>query len=393
MKTIIILMITVLISSLSARSKPVPGFTVFLFGEPAQGRAFTNQLPHGESAVSCLVQADNGLVFAGTRVVHGKTPWLAYFDPVKKSVPSRCLWPLDRWVAGQKCITALVCGPEGVIYGATSDLTDIDYADQADVNPAKYPGGRLFCFKPDTGAFEVKDLGAPFKGEGIGALAADTKRGVIYGITVPSLIVFSISDQKAVRLGDLGGVEVWRHLYIGKAPRALGVDDAGRLFGSAPGGKLFQYDPRAQTMSVLETLLPTEGEGHLYDAVSAFVKTASGRIFGGTFLDGKLFELFPETGKVKALGMTGRTGHVRGLAEKGGVLYGFTGSRASGSSFFSYHIDKAEFEAFPGFKVYFKDSMTKWVPFQLEDILLMKDGVFVAGENDDNGHLFIYECN
>ena len=393
MKISTLLIIAALAGSLHAKSKPVPGFTTFLFGEPAKEKAFTHQIPQGECAVSCMVQADNGLVFAGTRVVKGATPWIICYDPAKKCIPNGNFQPLAKAIPLEKCISALVSGTDGLLYGATTEAQNNNYADQEEIQRAAYGGGHLFSLKPDPQNPVITDFGIRFKAEGIATLVSDKKRGVIYGITCPGLVVFSmtIADKHIDSLGSLGGVQIWRNLYIGKSVTALVLDDSGFLYGSAPHGKLFQYNPKSKKLSILPAMLPTEGEGQDYDAVTAWVKTASGRIFGGTFLDGKIFEFIPKTGAIKPLGITSRTGHVRGLAEKEGVLYGFSGSEKAASRLFAYNITTGEHKSFPEFKVYFKDTSIKWVPYQLEDLISLKDGTLMAGENSDNGHLFYYE--
>ena len=393
MRNIAIGILFCLVISVCAKSKPVPGFTTFLFGQPAQGKAFTHQIPQGECATVCLAQADNGLIYAGTRVVRGATPWIIAYDPAKKSIATGNYWPLAKTVAGEKCISALVAGSDGLLYGSTTNLRTIDYADQEDVKNMAYGGGHLFSLKPDVPNPIITDLGVPFKDEGIAALVSDRKKGVVYGITSPGLVVFALTlaNKKVDSLGSLGGVQVWRNLYIGKPAMALVVDDSGCLYGSAPNGKLFKYNPAVKKLSILSSSVPTEGEGQDYDAVTAWVKTTSGRIFGGTFLDGKLFELIPKTGAIKPLGITSRTGHIRGLVERDGILYGFSGSEKTGSRLFAFNIASGEHKSFPEFKVYFKDVTTKWIPYQLASFIALKDGSLMAGEDSDNGHLLLYE--
>jgi len=380
-------------SSAFAKSKPVAGFTVFHIGEPKIGEPFTNKIPHGESAISALLQTDNGLVFAGTSIFKGTTPWIVCYDPVKKSVPDGYYWPLASKIIGEKSVTSLVSAVDGYIYGATSNMGNLDYRDYKEVAAEKYAGGHLLRFKADASNLAIEDLGIAFAGEGIAALVADLKQEIVYGITSPGLIFFSmnISDQKVERIGKLGGVEILRNRYIGKAPSALVVDDSGNVYGSAREGRIFKYDPKIRQLSTIAGKIPTEGEGESYDAVTSFVKTKSGRIFGGTFIDGKLFELFPQTGKIKQLGITGRTGELRGLAEKDGLLYGLSGSKKVGTKLFVFNTANGEYKTFPGFKVYFKNTSIKVVPFQLDDIILLKDGTFIIGENSSNGHLFLYE--
>jgi hypothetical protein len=393
MKKIITIILFIFASTTLAKSKPVPGFTTFLFGEPALGKAFVHQIPQGECAISCIVQADNGTVFAGTRVAKGTTPWIIAYDPVKKGVPNHNFWPLSKSITGEKCITALVSGSNNLLFGSTNNLGTIDYSEAKNIKNGSYNGGHLFSIKLESQNAVVTDLGIPFKGEGIATLISDRKKQVVYGITSPGLTIFrlNISTNKVDSLGNLGGVEVWRNLYIGKPVTALILDDSGFLYGSAPQGKIFQLNPTIGKLVILNSLIPTEGEGHSYDVVSAWVKTTNGRIFGGTFLDGKLFEFFPATGAVKAISMVSRTGHIRGLAEKEGIIYGFAGSEKLASRLFAFNINTGEQKCFPDFKVYFKETSNKWIPYQMEDIIALKDGTFMVGENSDNGHLLLFE--
>lgn len=393
MKKILTILLLIFTVTVYAKSKPVPGFTTFLFGEPAQGKAFVHQLPQGECAISCLVQADNGTVFAGTRVVKGTTPWIIAYDPSKKSIPNNSFWPLSKSISGEKSISALVSGADGLLYGATNNFLNVNYEEAKDFRNTSYNGGHLFSVKVEQQNPLVTDLGIPFKGEGIATLISDRKKSVVYGITSPGLTIFrfNISTKKVDSLASLGGVEIWRNLYIGKPVTALVLNDSGFLFGSAPQGKIFQLNPATGKLVILNSLIPTEGEGHAYDVVSAWVKTASGRIFGGTFLDGKIFEFFPASGAVKAMGMVSRTGHIRSLVEKDGIIYGFAGSEKSGSRLFAFNVNTGEQKCFPDFKVYFKETSNKWIPYQMEDFILLKDGTLMAGENSDNGHLLLFE--
>jgi hypothetical protein len=391
------LFILLLLFSIPAfcRSKPFPGFTAHLIGMPAETKAFTNQIPHGESAVRSMVETKSGNVFCGTRVTRGKTPWIFYFNVNHHVVRNEHLWPLDKVIQGEKCITAMVRGKDNCIYGATSNLTNLNYKDQADIKALGYKGGHLFCFHPDIEDLKIKDLGIPFQGEGIAALVSDERRGIIYGITVPSQIFFSfnIIARKAFKLGKLKNVEIWRNRYIGKSTQAMVVDETGNVCGSTAEGKIFKYSHKTHTLDILDFDLPTEGEGGHYDCISALIRTKDNRYFGGTFLDGKLFEFFPQSGRVKALGITGRTGHLRGLAELDGILYGFSGSEKVGSRFFAYNLKTGEYKCFPDFMAYFPrdPDRFKWVPYHIREVVAVKSGVLVAGEDFSNGRIFTYE--
>lgn len=390
-KSVISILLTT--SLISARSKPFNGFTVFHLGEPSAGESFTGKIPHGESAVTCLTEADNSFVFAGTRVVKGNTPWIVCYDQSKKSVPPSYVWPLSSGVKGELAITALVTASDGYIYGSTSRQNSLDYMLVREVKETNYPGGHLFRFKPDPSNMKIEDIGVQFRGEGITALTIDSKRAVLYGITTPGLLFFSysINDKKTNKAGDLGSLTILRDRYIGRAPTALIVDDSGFVYGYAGKGKLFKYTPATNQLTTLTAVIPTEGSGQDYDAATAFVKSSTGSLFGGTFLDGKLFELLPAKGAIKSLGITSRTGHIRSLVEKDGIIYGFSGSEKASSTLFAYNIKTGEHKAFPEFKAYFKETTNKWTPFQLSPMIKLNNGSFMAGENSDNGHLFLYE--
>ncbi len=388
--TVIVALIT---QSVCAKSKPVAGYTVYQIGTPNAGEPFTGKIPHGESAINSITKADNGLIFAGTRIVRGNTPWILCFDPDKKSIPDGLYWPIAPTIKGERSITALVNGADGHIYGATSNHENIDYKDFKSVLNEKYGGGHLFRFVTDINKIKIEDLGVPFSGEGISVLIADAKRHTIYGITSPSLILFSLSlaDLKVKKLHNFGGVDILRNRYIGKAPPALVIDDSGNVYGSSNKGQVFKYSPVAESVSFIQDKIPTDGEGESYDVVTAFVKTKSGRIFGGTLIDGKLFELIPATGKIKPLGITGRSGNIRSIAEANSILFGFCGSKELGTRQFAFNIATGEHRIFPGFKVYFPNSSIKMVPYQLDKIININDSTFIISENSDNGHLFIYE--
>jgi hypothetical protein len=380
-----------------AKSKPFDGFSAYLLGQPDTAAAFTNQAPQGECAVAGLVETADGDVLCGTRVVRGKTPWLFCFGAKDRAIRNESLLPLASIIPGESCIAGLVLTADSSVIGATSFLMDMDYQHPEDIAARNYPGSHLFRARVTGGRVRVKDLGVPFKGETITAMAADRDKSVIFGITAPSQILFSVEARtgKSQELGRLPSLEVEMHRYIGKSTRAMIVDDSGNVWGSAYGGKLFKYDARTRKADTLSAGLPTEwgAEGQAYDCITALVRAKSGRIFGGTFLDGKLFELFPKTGRVRDLGITSRTGNITGLAEKDGVLYGLTGSQSSYSQLFAYNLATAEMVKYPDVKVYFEHTNKKFMyrPCHLRGLLLLRNGTLAMGEDDSNGHFYTYE--
>jgi hypothetical protein len=393
MKTLIIIPLLFCALSVSGRSKPVDGLSAYLIGQPHPDSVFISTVPVGERAVYSMTETPGGNVICGTRVVRGKTPWLFLFDAKKKIIKKKHTWPVSRYLKGQKCVSALVTAANGRIYGATSNLMDIDYKAEADVIKS-YAGSHLFRVKPYDRKLGFKRLGIPFKGEGVMAMVAGKKGKIIYGITAPSQIFFSLNTAtgKARKLFKLPGVELELNRYIGKSTRALVTDKAGNVYGSYFGGRIFRWNVKKKTMDTLETELPTNG-GTSYDGITALTRTKDGRIFGGTLLDGKLFELLPKTGKIVDLGTTSRTGNVTGLVEKDGILYGLSGGKSSFTRIFAYNIKTGEYHVYPMLKVYFKNTpeLHKKEMNQVKNLLLLKSGLIASGDDESNGLFYLWD--
>jgi hypothetical protein len=375
-----------------ARSKPMEGFSVYLVGQPEKDSAFIGCIPQGEGPVSSLCETRDGGVLGGTRVERGKSPWLFYFSLKDKIIRRESVLRLASAFPGQKCVSGLVMAADSAVYGAVTDLHDMDYAYVADVKAMNYDGGHLFKAAVNAGKISVTDLGAPIKGEGICAITASREGDLLYGVTIPSQVFFSydIKAGKAQELGRLPAFEEEFRRYISKSTRALVADDSGNVYGSAARGKLFKYTAASKKLDTLSAELPTEGNGAAYDCITTLLRTKSGRIFGGTFLDGKLFEFLPRTGKIKDLGLTSRTGNLTGLAEKDGILYGLSGSKSSTTKYFAYNLATGEFRKFPEVKIYYEntDKKCKWSYRHLKGLVLMKNGMFATADDDQGARFY-----
>ena len=394
MKIIIMTTLALLLATpcLFARSKPVDGFSVYLIGQPDKDSAFIGSIPQGEGPVSSLCETRDNGVIGGTRVARGKSPWLFYYSLKDKIIRRESVLPLSGTFPGQKCVSGLVMAADSAVYGAITLLHEMDYEFEADVKAMSYEGAHLFKAAVNAGKISVTDLGVAVKGEGISAIVAGRGGDVLYGVTVPSQVFFSydIKTGKAQELGKLPEFETEFRRYISKSTRALVVDDSGNVYGSAARGKLFKYTVSSKKLDTLSTALPTEGNGAAYDCITTFARTKSGRIFGGTFLDGKLFELFPRTGRIKDLGLTSRTGNLTGLAEKDGILYGLSGSKSSTTKYFAYNPATGEFQKFPEVKIYYEntDLKSKWMFRHLRGLILMKNGMFATADDDQGARFY-----
>lgn len=380
---------------LHAKSKPFDGFSAYLLGQPAADKCFANLIPQGESAISSMAETPEGGVLCGTRVMGGKDAWLFYFNAKDSVIRPEGCHRLSGPLAGPNCVIGLVRGGDKSVYGVATGLDNVDYLYEADVKAMTTGSARVFKAVLKGDRPEAQDLGVLFKGEGVSAVVADKAGTRMYGVTVPSQIFFEY-DFKAAKVREIGrlpALTVEFKRYIGKSTRALVADDSGNVYGSANGGQLFKYTRAADKVDTLSLILPASTDPG-YDAVSAWCRGASGRIFGGTLMDGKLFEFLPKSGKIRDLGFTGRTGNISGLCEKNGLLYGLSGSfKSSNSRLFSYDMNAGEYRFFPGFKVYLANTDRKyqWVPGRLSNLLLLKSGLLVTGENDMNGRFFTFQ--
>ena len=110
-----------------------------------------------------------------------------------------------------------------------------------------YPGGHFLCYEIATGKFQ--DLAKDPKGEGILAMAMDTSRGRLYGLTWPTgrFLRYDLESGKlrdlgpTSRLGEKGWGEQYRTLC-----RALVVDpDTGYVYYTTADGFIYRYMPES----------------------------------------------------------------------------------------------------------------------------------------------------
>lgn len=396
MKTIYLISAALLISSaLFARSKPFDGFSAYLLGQPAADKSFSNRIPAGESAVNCMVETQDNNVLCGTRVVQGKNAWLFLFNARDSIIrPESCV-PLQGELAGPGGVAGLVKAADGSLFGVTSGLLNADYLYEADVKAMKTGHARLFKVTLKGSVPSIQDLGILFPGEFVSAVVTDKAASKFYGLTFPSQIFFEYDFKaaKAREIGRLPALHVEFKRMVSKTTRALVCDDSGNVYGSASEGRLFKFTAATGKVDTLSLSLPTSDDA-CYDGLSAWCKTSTGRIFGGTVLDGKLFEFIPKTNKIRELGFTSRTGNISGLCEKDGVLYGLTGSHKSSSSrLFSYNPATGDYRFFPECKIYLANTPNKyqWVPGRLSNLLVLKSGIIVTAENDQPGRFYTFQ--
>jgi hypothetical protein len=142
-------------------------------------------------------------------------------------------------------------GKDGRIYFATHGGLWFDYARFA--TQEGYPGSHYMAYDPKTG--QVQDFGIGPRFEGMNTGAYDPKFNRIYGLTHPRghFVYYDVATGAKV---DKGRINNWDSIC-----RTLGIDDEGNVYGSYGTGRIFQYDPRTDTISELSAQLPIRQKG------------------------------------------------------------------------------------------------------------------------------------
>jgi hypothetical protein len=205
---------------------------------------------------AALKAASDGKVYAGL-ACHGCDGHLVFYDTQKdRMVDAGDLTTLagesGLGLGPQSKIHAKIGeGKDGRIYFATHGGWWFDYARFG--TPEGYPGSHYMAYDPRTGKVEDFGIGPRFEGMNTGAY--DPKFNRIYGLTHPRghFVYYDVATGAKV---DKGRIDNWDSIC-----RTLGVDDDGNVYGSFGAGRIFQYDPRTDTIHELAARLPIRQKG------------------------------------------------------------------------------------------------------------------------------------
>jgi outer membrane protein assembly factor BamB len=350
--------------------------------------------------------------------------------------------PVDVIPSGESAITALTVAPDGVVYGATSgvkshlfaldplhgyvqplgylkDVTTVHGAlaiasngdvyiggsiavDNGGAGYDTYPGGHLLRYRPAPDqaahpiridvACETTDLGIPVEHEGIYALAFNRERTVLYGLTYPSgnFFRYDVAGAKFMPLGQVAehrirGEKFERDRLIG---RALAVDSKGNVFTSGEDGAIFCYRHGA-AIEKLAIKVPAEPGREVYNRVEVWSSDASGTLYGGTS-DGYLFCLYPDSLTLENLGKPLNQYRINGLVRAhNGKFYGTGGDDDDMARLFSYDPNSGVYQVL-GFIDVNRRPYYTWQAYRIGAMSVGTDGTVYLGESERKSRLYLY---
>jgi outer membrane protein assembly factor BamB len=365
-------------------------------------------IPYGQTAITALTNGPGGNVYGGTSADKpGKECYLFRL----KGDAIEILGKLSPAIPGQQKIWhSLVAASDGNIYGGT----------WTGAKPGeKQPSGHLFRYESKTAS--VVDLGMVSEGEGVYTMTSNDAKTILYGVTVPSCLLFSydISKGKVRVLGDimesiktyLGaakeegtgklivtdvgeekgkgwersiGGSPWRKRYF--PPRAIICDNAGNVWGSRDQGFFFKYDVKQDrlmdTAIEMPLMVGTEDAIITEISVDSLTKDSHGMIYGGTYSDGYLFRLNPATGEVICFGKPLRQQRIRALAMgQDGMVYGVGGEDSGISKLFRYNPKNGDMRELGVIHE------RGWTVYRIDTITIGPDGTVYLGESSRISHL------
>lgn len=346
-------------------------------------------IPAEESEIRALAVAPNGALYGATS---GRRSHLFVLFPVHGYVQ-----PLGYLEGVTTVHHALVISKSGDVFIGSSAGVDNNGEGYE-----KYPGGQLLRYTPQRdehkplrvdAACPVTPLGIPVPKEGIYTLAIDRERDIIYGLTYPNGHFFSY-DIAAARFTDHGrvaekpipGEKFEKDKLIS---RALVVDEAGNVYGSGEGGRLFRFHREGRRLEVLPLAAPTVPGREPYNRVDAWTGDGRGLLYGGTS-DGYLFRLDPKRMELRNLGKPLNQYRIRGLVyAPNGKLYGAGGDDDEMVRLFSYDPLTGAYELL-GFLDVNRRPYYAWHAYRVDAMAIGDDGTIYIGQAERISKLYLF---
>ncbi len=370
--------------------KPLDGFGI----EISLSNSTLKRMPmYRNSIASLAVNGDN--IIGGTAADEGLSPFVFVASLGKRQLVA--LKDVSQVVKGQRSIqSGFFKGTDQTMYAGT-------LANK--LSNGSNGSGHLIQVRATAADIQVIDLGIPVNGESVYALTGNTAGSKLYGMTYPSGIFFSYDIAgKTFKTYDstkttTEEAKVLKSEFHQKPEdylcSALVVDDHGIVYGSQSINQLFAFDPTSERFTKLAELPEVWGRRTLGRA-EAWAKSKTGMLYGGNAGDGQLFELNPQTKKIKNLGKPILMNHLRGLCFGGdGKLYGLAGAPPGYSHLFSYDAAGEGYKDMGNPQFILKapgiEQGIEWRGFQLRTITASEDGKFIVmGEDEALSELLVF---
>jgi hypothetical protein len=229
-----------------------------------------------------------------------------------------------------------------------------------------------------------KKLAVPKKGEGIAALTIDSDFGALYGLTSVSgtFFIYDLQSEELTLKGQVAEDQRFSNLLI--------MSRGGTVFGAGSCGSLFSYSPLYGVVEDLKRPIPSIPGRTFYNQWdSAALDPVTGLIYGGGTADGVLFELDPDSLRMKSLGKVIAEPRVRAMAMGlDGRLYGVAGNENGMAHLFCYDTVAHELTDL-GMLCAAQDS---FIPgHEFDAACTGRWGEIYFGESEWLSHLFIYQ--
>lgn len=327
----------------------------------------------GESGVTALCRGSNSKIYGATS---GKRSHMFFYDPSPMADGVVEIGVLEGVRAAQRTIAA---GHDQRVFVGASEMLD------------EKAGGPIFVhftqedyhdeFRGLSGP--VEKLVVPVKGECIAVLCSDPNRKSLYGVSSKTGTFF-VCDYETKKVRLVGPVSKDRAFS-----RTLVLDSAGNVFGTHSLGTLFRYSPDTGHLEDLGTRIPGVAGREFYNQLdSAVYDPVSRLIYGAGTADGVLFSLDPVTLEVRSLGKVIAEPRVRAMvASQDGRIFGVAGCEDGMGHLFCYDRSHHELRDLG----IMQTACEVWRRgFEFDAACAGENGELYFGENEWEGHLFLY---
>lgn len=208
---------------------------------------------NNQSGYFSLSEGLDGNIHVGT-AAYGENAFLVELDPRDESqrvvidTNKVCGLTAKNYAAQAKIHTRNFVGPSGKVYVGSKQGYRMDENDKSE-----YPGGYVMAYDPRNG--RTRNLGMPFKGQGVADVMVDESRGLSYVVTC---------ERQHWMLGGLNG-EKYRELGPILTPYAMTLIAAdGCAYALTEDFELAKYDPELDRVF----LRPLEIDGQRWKRVN-----------------------------------------------------------------------------------------------------------------------------